>query len=286
MFWTPGSLIQAEDRAHRIGQRKRVTVKYFLADGTVDDVLWPLVKKKVRTLGEVVEGEAGSVFASTESGFGVTSKSTPKNSTKATGQAQAPANLGNQNQEISTDLIDLTKEIAVSEMSKSVSTNSEKDKDKDKTDKDADDEDDGDALDTPYNDDDLGVSSVQSPVLRVADSVSTLFMKNMNQSVLFGVGSESNNSDQMQMGTETDEGDGDTEQGKGQAKAKRGRRGSKDDETSEDKVSASKSASGAGNGKGVVDLTAGEDLVEGGFVTRVWDADAELEKLVSRGVIS
>jgi hypothetical protein len=59
MFWTPGSLIQAEDRAHRIGQTKTVHVTYFLAPGTVDEVLWPLIQRKMRTLGEVVEGGSG-----------------------------------------------------------------------------------------------------------------------------------------------------------------------------------------------------------------------------------
>lgn len=59
MFWTPGSLIQAEDRAHRIGQTRTVHVTYFLAPGTVDEVLWPLIQRKMRTLGEVVEGGSG-----------------------------------------------------------------------------------------------------------------------------------------------------------------------------------------------------------------------------------
>jgi SWI/SNF-related matrix-associated actin-dependent regulator of chromatin subfamily A-like protein 1 len=56
LFWTPGSMLQAEDRAHRIGQTSTVRVFYFLARGSVDDVIWPLVQKKMKTLGEVVEG--------------------------------------------------------------------------------------------------------------------------------------------------------------------------------------------------------------------------------------
>jgi SWI/SNF-related matrix-associated actin-dependent regulator 1 of chromatin subfamily A len=51
MFWTPGSLIQAEDRAHRIGQINTVNIIYALADGTVDELLWPLVQHKIRLLG-------------------------------------------------------------------------------------------------------------------------------------------------------------------------------------------------------------------------------------------
>ena len=57
MFWTPGSLIQAEDRSHRIGQTQNVSIVYFLADNTIDEILWPLVRKKFKTLGEIVEGE-------------------------------------------------------------------------------------------------------------------------------------------------------------------------------------------------------------------------------------
>ena len=33
-----------------------VKITYFLAPGTVDDVLWPMVRTKMKVLGEVVEG--------------------------------------------------------------------------------------------------------------------------------------------------------------------------------------------------------------------------------------
>jgi len=46
-------LIQAEDRAHRIGQVNAVKIVYALADGTVDDFLWPLVQRKMRMLGKI-----------------------------------------------------------------------------------------------------------------------------------------------------------------------------------------------------------------------------------------
>lgn len=50
LFWNPGVLLQAEDRAHRIGQKDSVQVTYLLAQGTSDDVLWPLLQEKLRVL--------------------------------------------------------------------------------------------------------------------------------------------------------------------------------------------------------------------------------------------
>ena len=81
-------------------------------------------------------------------------------------------------------------------------------------------------------------------------------MKNMNQNVLFG--------------TEGGQGQsGDEESGNA---TKRGRGGSKGEESVQE-----------GSKDRVVDLTGDADgVVEGGFVTRVWDADAELRKLVAR----
>lgn len=40
LYWNPGSLVQAEDRAHRIGQRDSVNVHYLLCKHTLDDRLW------------------------------------------------------------------------------------------------------------------------------------------------------------------------------------------------------------------------------------------------------
>ncbi|XP_076363842.1 LOW QUALITY PROTEIN: SWI/SNF-related matrix-associated actin-dependent regulator of chromatin subfamily A-like protein 1 [Tachypleus tridentatus] len=50
LFWNPGILTQAEDRAHRIGQQDSVVVQYLVAQGTADDHIWPLVQKKLETL--------------------------------------------------------------------------------------------------------------------------------------------------------------------------------------------------------------------------------------------
>lgn len=50
LFWNPGILTQAEDRAHRIGQTDSVIVQYLVATGTADDELWPLIQKKLDVL--------------------------------------------------------------------------------------------------------------------------------------------------------------------------------------------------------------------------------------------
>mmetsp|Transcript_10457 Transcript_10457/g.26351 ORF Transcript_10457/g.26351 Transcript_10457/m.26351 type:complete len:1418 (-) Transcript_10457:134-4387(-) len=56
LFWTPALMIQAEDRCHRIGQNAVVKCLYFVASGTLDVLLWDLLEKKFRDLGEFVEG--------------------------------------------------------------------------------------------------------------------------------------------------------------------------------------------------------------------------------------
>lgn len=50
LFWNPGILTQAEDRAHRIGQEDSVIIQYLVAKGTADDEIWPLVQRKLDIL--------------------------------------------------------------------------------------------------------------------------------------------------------------------------------------------------------------------------------------------
>ena len=56
---------QAEDRVHRIGQMSPVTVHYLLGAATIDELLWPLLKRKAAIVGHTLEGAASSA------GFGV-----------------------------------------------------------------------------------------------------------------------------------------------------------------------------------------------------------------------
>lgn len=57
LFWNPGVLLQAEDRAHRIGQKDCVTVHYLLARETLDSSIWPLILKKLTLLESVGLGK-------------------------------------------------------------------------------------------------------------------------------------------------------------------------------------------------------------------------------------
>ena len=56
LTWTPGDIVQAEDRAHRIGQLGSVAVHILQAPGTIDDALWSACCHKLDTLGRVLDG--------------------------------------------------------------------------------------------------------------------------------------------------------------------------------------------------------------------------------------
>lgn len=56
--WVPGSLVQAEDRAHRIGRMRPVYIEYAVAPGTLDDWMWPVIRKKLSISSSTIDGEA------------------------------------------------------------------------------------------------------------------------------------------------------------------------------------------------------------------------------------
>ena len=65
LYWTPAILLQAEDRAHRIGQKNNVNVYYLLAKGTLDDAIWPLVSRKLDIVGKTIDGVRDQVMGAT-----------------------------------------------------------------------------------------------------------------------------------------------------------------------------------------------------------------------------
>ncbi|KAH7676274.1 Calcium/calmodulin-dependent protein kinase protein [Dioscorea alata] len=64
LSWTPGDIIQAEDRAHRIGQVSSVNIYYLLANDTVDDIIWDVVQSKLENLGQFLDGEENTLEVS------------------------------------------------------------------------------------------------------------------------------------------------------------------------------------------------------------------------------
>lgn len=61
LFWNPGLLTQAEDRAHRYGQEREVDIHYLIAKGTIDERVWDVLETKLSVLGETFDGKASSL---------------------------------------------------------------------------------------------------------------------------------------------------------------------------------------------------------------------------------
>ena len=56
LMWTPGILIQAEDRAHRIGQVNDVNVYYLVARNSIDEMIFPRLKFKCSVIAGTLDG--------------------------------------------------------------------------------------------------------------------------------------------------------------------------------------------------------------------------------------
>ncbi|KAH9519017.1 Swi SNF matrix associated, actin dependent regulator of chromatin [Bulinus truncatus] len=57
LYWTPGVMMQCEDRAHRIGQTCSLPVHYLVARGTMDEWVWSAVCKKTVVTSTALSGE-------------------------------------------------------------------------------------------------------------------------------------------------------------------------------------------------------------------------------------
>ena len=72
LHWVPSAMLQAEDRAHRMGQKNPVNVKYLCAAGTADDIVWPAIRRKLENLGRALDGEAATLGAEDVEGSSLT----------------------------------------------------------------------------------------------------------------------------------------------------------------------------------------------------------------------
>lgn len=58
LAWTPSEVLQAEDRAHRIGQTHCVSVQLLLVKDSIDELMWEMLQSKLATTGQVLDGQA------------------------------------------------------------------------------------------------------------------------------------------------------------------------------------------------------------------------------------
>lgn len=56
LHWTPAMMLQAEDRAHRIGQKACVNCHYLIGEGTLDNILYNYLLKKITNVSTFVDG--------------------------------------------------------------------------------------------------------------------------------------------------------------------------------------------------------------------------------------
>ncbi len=57
ILFGPDAMLQAEDRVHRMGQEKHVTIYYLLSPKTTDEIVWRLLCKKEKGASHVLDGE-------------------------------------------------------------------------------------------------------------------------------------------------------------------------------------------------------------------------------------
>lgn len=63
LFWVTGTLLQAEDRVHRIGQENTVNIHYLIAANTIDDIMYRVIDQKCNDMTGILDGKAKGLDA-------------------------------------------------------------------------------------------------------------------------------------------------------------------------------------------------------------------------------
>lgn len=58
LYYTPGVVLQCEDRVHRIGQKNSCDIRYIIADGSLDNHIWKMLHYKLATLDTALDGRS------------------------------------------------------------------------------------------------------------------------------------------------------------------------------------------------------------------------------------
>ena len=62
LYFVPGVLMQAEDRAHRIGLEEPLTVTYVIANGSLDTHMFKRATSKLSVLDKCLDGRSDRKF--------------------------------------------------------------------------------------------------------------------------------------------------------------------------------------------------------------------------------
>jgi len=57
LYYTPAIMIQAEDRAHRIGQINQVNIIYLYGLATIDEILYPRIREKYFVVSTILDDQ-------------------------------------------------------------------------------------------------------------------------------------------------------------------------------------------------------------------------------------
>lgn len=60
--WCSSSMIQCEDRIHRIGQKKKCNIYYMTANGTIDEKITKMLSEKLENINKVIDNEEDGNF--------------------------------------------------------------------------------------------------------------------------------------------------------------------------------------------------------------------------------